>query len=608
MVVRTDCASTCAFSVTVVDDRRTFVQAFPGPNKQCMDCGIVAMADNGTRLQCPASSAHPRLTDFSLLRAAPLRVALRRWGAIWENRDGTSESYDLSSPVNHIGSFVSHTWNTPKRKKFMALSLHFGFPLAYASMWLVGCLISTLGALGVLAFAEMESAEIVHRPPHGPYAKLLCPTIFWLVLFLHSDLVPRPSREHQIFLDKVCIHQTDTKLQKEGIAHLSMFLLFSGQLVVLQDDDYLERLWTVYELATFLSLQPNGRVVILPVNLPIVVLVSSLSLTTSQLLNWSLKTKVVTGVSPISTPTTWFSVVVIILPALFVAVFFVVLLRRWATEQEKRAQHLLHRFSIGSAQCTNEDDRAPVMANITALLRNTSRLPNGENAMNVFDTMVRQEVPEALKKSVGHVGVPYVSVLAAGAVFVGNGFDHIGAEIAAGSTVREAFPRCWYDVAAHFAAFPLFLVYTSIVARGCVQLRGFVQCVYLAIAVVTSVLVFFGMEAVLSYFRATAESSDAVLIMGVTVTLIVSLFAHSCLQPHMRAKGEHSTHDDASLQLANRPCLQIQFCGDEVASQTLSSVASEQAPEGISVLDVAPNILGRARETADTPRRVLVPL
>ena len=60
-----------------------------------------------------------------------------------------------------------------------------------------------------------------------------------------------------MFLDKVCIHQTDTKLQKEGIAHLGMFLLFSGQLVVLQDDDYLERLWTVYELATFLSLQPK---------------------------------------------------------------------------------------------------------------------------------------------------------------------------------------------------------------------------------------------------------------------------------------------------------------------------------------------------------------
>ena len=45
-----------------------------------------------------------------------------------------------------------------------------------------------------------------------------------------------------IFLDKVCTHQTDVKLQKEDIAHLGMFLLFSGQLVVLQADDYLERL------------------------------------------------------------------------------------------------------------------------------------------------------------------------------------------------------------------------------------------------------------------------------------------------------------------------------------------------------------------------------
>ena len=155
----------------------------------------------------------------------------------------------------------------------------------------------------------MESVTILHGPPSGPsgpHAKVLCPMVFWLVLFLHHDLVPRPScRGHLIFLDKVCIHQTDTKLQKEGIAHLAMFLLFSGQLVVLEDDDYLERLWTVYELATFLTLQPDGRVVILPVNLPMGVVVSSLVLTMSVVLNWSLRTNVVNEVLAVSAPTMW---------------------------------------------------------------------------------------------------------------------------------------------------------------------------------------------------------------------------------------------------------------------------------------------------------------
>ena len=80
-------------------------------------------------------------------------------------------------------------------------------PCTFPSLCLVGCAISTLGALGLLACAEN-----VHRSPSCPHAQFLCPTVFWLVLFLHSDLVPRLfSREHHIFLDKVCIHQTDTK-------------------------------------------------------------------------------------------------------------------------------------------------------------------------------------------------------------------------------------------------------------------------------------------------------------------------------------------------------------------------------------------------------------
>ena len=528
----------------------------------------MAMADDA-----PASSARSTLADHSLQRAAPLRVAFRRRRTISKNRDGTSECCDLSTPVDHIDSFVSHTWNTRRRKKFMALSLHFGFPLAYASVWLVGCAISTLGALGVLPFAEMESVTILHgppSPPSGPHAKVLCPVVFWLVLFLHQDLVPRPScRRHHIFLDKVCIHQTDTKLQKEGIAHLAMFLLFSGQLVVLEGDDYLERLWTVYELATFLTLQPDGRVVILPVNLPMGVV----ALTMSVMLHWSLRTNVVDEVLEVSAHTMWFSVVVLITHTLL----SVVLMRRWATEQEKRAHHLQHHFSVRSARCTNEDDRAPVMANITALFQFTSRLEHGEDATDVFDTMVRQEVPEALEKSVGLFGVPYTYVLAAGAVFVGNGFDSKGEEIAADSTFRGACPRCWHWAALHFAVFPWLVVFMCVAARGCLQLRGFVLYANLAVAGFALVLVYLGVQNLYPYLRAAADRSDAALIIYFIVTLVMSLAAHCCLQPHMKVKG-YSTSDDASLQLANRLCLQIQFCRDEVASQTLSgSVASEQA-------------------------------
>ena len=62
------------------------------------------------------------------------------------------------------------------------------------------------------------------------------------------------------FVDKACIHQTDEALKNRGIENL-LHLLLVG--VVLYTKSYLQRLWTVYELASHLLLQPQGRIVML---------------------------------------------------------------------------------------------------------------------------------------------------------------------------------------------------------------------------------------------------------------------------------------------------------------------------------------------------------
>ena len=132
------------------------------------------------------------------------------------------------------------------------------------------------------------------------------------------------------------------------------------------------------------------------------------------------------------------------------------------------------RMKTHCRSCWKGSAHAPSMGNITSLLQNASYVGDGEDATDVFDALVRRQVPEALKNSVGHVGVPFADVLAAGAQSVGAIFDTIGAEIAAGSTFREAFPRWRYWLAVHFSCFPLFTVYASVAARGGVQLRD--QC------------------------------------------------------------------------------------------------------------------------------------
>ena len=62
------------------------------------------------------------------------------------------------------------------------------------------------------------------------------------------------------FLDYVCISQTDIDLKMLGIANFAGFLRLSKELVVLWDEKYFTRFWCVYELASYMTLNPTGRV------------------------------------------------------------------------------------------------------------------------------------------------------------------------------------------------------------------------------------------------------------------------------------------------------------------------------------------------------------
>ena len=71
-----------------------------------------------------------------------------------------------------------------------------------------------------------------------------------------------------VFLDKTCIHQANRALQREGIERLGAFLNHSSRMVAIYSEVYLTKLWTVYEVACFLSLHPTHHLTIIPFLLP----------------------------------------------------------------------------------------------------------------------------------------------------------------------------------------------------------------------------------------------------------------------------------------------------------------------------------------------------
>jgi len=57
-----------------------------------------------------------------------------------------------------------------------------------------------------------------------------------------------------VFLDKVCIHQTDAEKKQRGVDGLAGFLNHSEEILVLWDRTYFTRLWCTFEIAAYVYL------------------------------------------------------------------------------------------------------------------------------------------------------------------------------------------------------------------------------------------------------------------------------------------------------------------------------------------------------------------
>jgi hypothetical protein len=87
-------------------------------------------------------------------------------------------------------------------------------------------------------------------------AILIVLVVFWHPMF--SWLYFR----QKLFIDKYCIHQSDLKGKTApAVTRLPLFLQHSKRLYVLFDSEYTTRLWCVFELAVYLRLRKDPKVV-----------------------------------------------------------------------------------------------------------------------------------------------------------------------------------------------------------------------------------------------------------------------------------------------------------------------------------------------------------
>ena len=165
-----------------------------------------------------------------LLRAAPLQVVLSGWCKHWKGLrvESGEELFKLSQPVQSIDVFLSHDWETSRWMKLLVMLLVFNSPAAAAASLLASIAVGVGQASGVVP----ENLWFFPFPCYWVYLLVLC---FW-------QRIRGVCRHRMVFMDKLCIHQTDDKMKEVGILGLGAFVQQSDKLLVLWSQRYFNRL------------------------------------------------------------------------------------------------------------------------------------------------------------------------------------------------------------------------------------------------------------------------------------------------------------------------------------------------------------------------------
>eukprot|EP00929_Paragymnodinium_shiwhaense_P098883 TRINITY_DN6039_c0_g3_i1.p1 TRINITY_DN6039_c0_g3~~TRINITY_DN6039_c0_g3_i1.p1 ORF type:complete len:532 (+),score=40.48 TRINITY_DN6039_c0_g3_i1:119-1714(+) len=397
------------------------------------------------------------LSNPNLLRGTPYSHVLRAQGRIFRESAGNVKSYSLSRTVQKIDAFISHNWSVPATTKFLTLTLHFNVTVAMSCTLLVGCIFSVATAYGLLPVFEVVSAP---EKATGIAASIACPIVFIVTLTVKHELYRLFGMEgSSVFLDKTCIHQTDLELKRQGIESLSAFIERSSKIVVVYTDEYLKKLWTVYELATFLVLYPE-KPVLLPTSLVFFIMGSTVALAAHNLL-W---------LAPLGGITSPARMALYFLPGFLVACY----MRHMARSLDVM-QKTVDTFSISQARCYCEEDRPLVQRNIVAFLKHSGMVDvdmTEEEALDKFDTHVRCTFGKVIRDRIGTMGMQYRWMLVM--ILAGSGpqcLDRLGGQFRCEDQWENVIV-CVEVISWHFAGYPLLMAAYACVVSNRLEAKG----------------------------------------------------------------------------------------------------------------------------------------
>ena len=242
-----------------------------------------------------------------MIRAVRASHVKGQYGQLLASSCGSQETFELSIPTAEIDEFISHSWcrradmqgtdPTYGRLKWLSLCLHQNSRAAVAASLVTGGVFATVeAAVGQHALPLVAHCWFDGSVRHVSFAPYVVGYLtFLVVLFFGFDFLPSPFLRklslrilpnRLMFLDKVCINQTDEQQNQAGIRAINEFIRRSKKLLVCEGGGeapgrhYFQRLWCVFELAAFVSKEREaGReevtdsIVMLPLFRPVCLLI-----------------------------------------------------------------------------------------------------------------------------------------------------------------------------------------------------------------------------------------------------------------------------------------------------------------------------------------------
>jgi len=202
--------------------------------------------------------------DDDIRKAVTLEESLSMFGKHWVGDItgglGTAmNTKSVSHPVDAIDDFLSHDWATPGFVKYITLSIVYNSVPAT----IVGIILSMVFGILQIFMKPLRRMAPMNIMVGGTTYTVDSVGYFGLGMGLFGFLTTLflwqrvrklfCFRSREVFMDKLCIHQTDPNLKAKGILGLAGFLALSDRLVVLWSPRYFTRLWCVYEIASWLS-------------------------------------------------------------------------------------------------------------------------------------------------------------------------------------------------------------------------------------------------------------------------------------------------------------------------------------------------------------------